>query len=110
MGAFAADSLVKQYKEKGGNDVFVQLTLLDPFCLRGTLGFSYGANQYGLKADYAQQYLNTVSDVYDFYSNSSKNIRPSKVFVPNTTFTYESGIYFRMILSPRQIPLYQNVL
>lgn len=59
VGAFAADAAVVELKKQNRN-LFVQETLLDPFCLRGVVDGGYGTRNYGKAADYAQQFLNTV--------------------------------------------------
>lgn len=69
VGAFASDSMVNEIsklnqereKQKEEKKIYTQLTLLDPFCLRPPVNFFYGERNFGLKADYAQQYMNTVS-------------------------------------------------
>jgi len=66
VGAFAADSFAQSLKRKEvGTDVenYVQLTLLDPFSLKGALGIGYGDREFGKAVDYAQQYLNTDDPV-----------------------------------------------
>ena len=63
VGAFAADAAVKEFKEGSSADrhnSVVQLTLLDPFAQRGVIGPRYGDRNFGISADYAQQFLNTV--------------------------------------------------
>jgi len=103
VGAFTADSAVNEIqkiRKKDNNsinnnnkksDLFVQLTLLDPFQQRGIFGINYGYNQFGMSADYAQQYLNTDDPVPSTNQplNLEKNInacydvtnlRPNEIF------------------------------
>mmetsp|Transcript_17356 Transcript_17356/g.19956 ORF Transcript_17356/g.19956 Transcript_17356/m.19956 type:complete len:397 (+) Transcript_17356:60-1250(+) len=104
VGAFTADSAVNEIqkiRKKSNNsinnnnnkksDLFVQLTLLDPFQQRGIFGINYGYNQFGMSADYAQQYLNTDDPVPSTNQplNLEKNInvcydvtnlRPNEIF------------------------------
>ena len=49
----------------GGGDTgpHVRLTLLDPFTSRGVWGTTYGQDNFGLDADFAEQYLNTDDPV-----------------------------------------------
>ena len=55
VGAFAADSLCRQLKRLAGKKMEVQLTLLDPFTMRGIFGGGYGNRHFGKGADYFQQ-------------------------------------------------------
>ena len=69
VGAFAADAFIAEVgdntKVKRNNiNIYQQLTLLDPFCQKGVVGFYYGKRRFGKIADYAQQYLNTVSLIF----------------------------------------------
>lgn len=67
IGAFAADAFVKAYKSKiielyGSNvlsSVSLNLTFLDPYVNRGFFERNYGVINFGLDADYTEQYLNT---------------------------------------------------
>lgn len=63
VGAFAADSACNEVKASLKDSAFVQLTLLDPFTQRGIFDVGYGAREYGKRADYFQQYLNTDDPV-----------------------------------------------
>lgn len=62
VGAFLVDQAVVELK-KESKDLYIQQTLLDPFCGRGVLDFNYGGRNYGKAADYAQQFLNTDDPV-----------------------------------------------
>ena len=73
VGSFAADAGVTRFRElmndtkyekredsRFRRDIYIQLTLLDPFTQRGIIGASYGDRIFGKSADYAQRFLNTV--------------------------------------------------
>lgn len=62
VGAFCAHSMAETLS-KLQEKPHIRLTLLDPFCSRGLLGIGYGAKNYGVNADYAEQYLNTDDPV-----------------------------------------------
>lgn len=62
VGAFAADSLCTVVKKERPS-IYIQETLLDPFQQSGIVDITYGKRNFGKYADYAQQYLNTVSEV-----------------------------------------------
>ena len=77
VGAFAADAFVTKLKEetnKENNKLFAQLTLLDPFSQRGVLGYNYGNKMFGASANYAQQFLNTVSLGYPSCRNFHRGL------------------------------------
>ncbi len=69
VGAFAADSFVRALNEDSisrpgeRDNIYLQLTLLDPFQQKAVLGLGYGNQMFGKGADYAQQYLNTDDPV-----------------------------------------------
>mmetsp|Transcript_8507 Transcript_8507/g.14102 ORF Transcript_8507/g.14102 Transcript_8507/m.14102 type:complete len:357 (+) Transcript_8507:31-1101(+) len=71
VGAFCANAMASalydHFQHKDGNNnahrPHIQLTLLDPFCTRGLVGVGYGATHFGIKADYAEHYLNTDDPV-----------------------------------------------
>lgn len=62
VGAFAADSFVREIKSKNSK-VKTQLTLLDPFCSRGVFHQNYGINYFGREADFCEHFLNTDDPV-----------------------------------------------
>lgn len=62
VGAFAADSVSKTYKQGKGKG-HVHLTLLDPFCSKGVIPNSSGVDNFGKSADYCEHYLNTDDPV-----------------------------------------------
>ena len=105
VGAFAADECCKSikksvhgvasesspntdnYDENDNNDVYIQLTLLDPFQQRGVLGTGYGNANFGGMADYARQYLNTDDPVPSTNAPLDKcvcyditELRPEEIF------------------------------
>lgn len=61
VGGFAGNAFARRSKELGSN--YVRLTLLDPFCSRGLLGIGYGAKNFGLGVDFAEQFMNTDDPV-----------------------------------------------
>mmetsp|Transcript_38018 Transcript_38018/g.82702 ORF Transcript_38018/g.82702 Transcript_38018/m.82702 type:complete len:198 (-) Transcript_38018:170-763(-) len=68
-------------------NVYVQLTLLDPFQQRGVLGARYGNTNFGGMADYARQYLNTDDPVPSTNAPLDKcvcydvtKLRPEEIF------------------------------
>ena len=62
VGAFACHAFIEQLKLTCPH-VYLQETLLDPFCQQGIVDFGYGNQRFGVKADYSQQYLNTDDPV-----------------------------------------------
>jgi hypothetical protein len=76
VGAFAANACATELcslrkdvhvsqseSESSSSSPYVRLTLLDPFTSRGVMGSGYGSKNFGLHADYAEQYLNTDDPV-----------------------------------------------
>jgi hypothetical protein len=63
VGAFAADSCVKQYKELAENPATIHLTLLDPFTSKGPFGYGWGLQHFGAGADIVEDYLNSDDPV-----------------------------------------------
>jgi hypothetical protein len=63
VGAFAADSCVKTYKELATNPGQVHLTLLDPFTSKGVFGYGWGLTHFGVGADVVVDYLNADDPV-----------------------------------------------
>ena len=63
VGAFAADSCVKAYKDVSNNPGSTRVTFLDPFTGKGIYGFGYGLKNFGKEADIAETYLNRDDEV-----------------------------------------------
>jgi len=71
VGAFPAHAFIqhtrkveeKESRDDNNNRRYIQLTLLDPFQLKGALSTKYGLNNFGIGADYAQHFLNTDDPV-----------------------------------------------
>lgn len=69
VGAFAADSCVKEFKKalhahsNGQFTTTTRLTLLDPFTSRGIFGADYGAKHFGVDSDYCEHFVNTDDPV-----------------------------------------------
>ena len=60
VGSFAANAFATSMKN---SSIYTRLTLLDPFCLRGIWGTSYGSSNFGKDIDYTEHYLNTDDPV-----------------------------------------------
>lgn len=63
VGAFAADSCAKAYKELATSPGKVHLTLLDPFTSKGVFGYGWGVTHFGVDADVVEDYLNVDDPV-----------------------------------------------
>lgn len=73
VGAFAADSCIREYKKtvkyllneqkQEIEPAFTRVTFLDPFTSRGVIGQNYGQKHFGKRADYCENYLNTDDPV-----------------------------------------------
>jgi hypothetical protein len=72
VGAFCANAMASTLHDycnskNSGNAtkrrIHIRITLLDPFCTRGLIGIGYGAKHFGVKADYAEHYVNTDDPV-----------------------------------------------
>ena len=63
VGAFAADSCTKAYKELSPSPGKVHLTLLDPFTSKGVFGYGWGLTHFGVSADVVEDYLNVDDPV-----------------------------------------------
>ena len=55
MGAYLAQGFIDEYRKLGGGAA-IHVTFLDPFLLRGVLGFGYGVRRFGRGADFAENY------------------------------------------------------
>lgn len=63
VGAFAADSCAKAYKELAEHPGTVHLTLLDPFTSKGIFGYGWGLKNFGAGIDVVEQYMNADDQV-----------------------------------------------
>ena len=86
VGAFGCTTCVERIKLLCPK-IYVQQTLLDPFCQRGIFDVGYGERSFGASADYAQQYVNTDDPVPSTNSPLTKcvvydvtSLRPREVF------------------------------
>ena len=91
VGAFSANEMVQTLDStlhpSLRRNIFLQLTLLDPFQQKAVLGFKYGKDNFGKGADYAQQLLNTddpvpsTNDSLPYCATTDvTSLRPSEVF------------------------------
>jgi hypothetical protein len=91
VGAFSANEMVQTLDStlhpSLRRNIFLQLTLLDPFQQKAVLGFKYGKDNFGTGADYAQQLLNTddpvpsTNDSLPYCATTDvTSLRPSEVF------------------------------
>ncbi len=56
MGAWVAQGFADTYRRRGGRAV-IQMTLLDPFHIRGIFGVGWGVRNFGRNTDYAESYI-----------------------------------------------------
>ena len=56
LGAWVVQGFADAYRRNGG-DAAVQITLLDPFHIRGILGLGWGVRNFGRNSDYAETYI-----------------------------------------------------
>ena len=56
LGAFLTQGFLDEYRALGGR-ALVHATFLDPFLVRGALGFGHGVRNFGRGADFAENYL-----------------------------------------------------
>lgn len=91
VGAFPASAMVqkldKTLKPSIRRNIYIQLTLLDPFQQKAIIGVNFGRLNFGKGADYAQQYLNTddpVPSTNDPLPNCATvditSLRPNDIF------------------------------
>ena len=86
VGAFGCTTCAETIKSSRPR-IYVQQTLLDPFCQRGVFDIWYGSRRFGASADYAQQFINTDDPVFSTNSPLKKcaiydvtSLRPREVF------------------------------
>jgi Lipase. len=91
VGAFPASAMVQELnralKSSIRRNIYIQLTLLDPFQQKAVLGVNFGRFNFGKGADYAKQYLNTddpVPSTNDPLPNCATidvtSLRPNSIF------------------------------